>query len=196
MIQNETNGGPSGAPSTNAATLGEPGPVWYDPNRRSVHAIGRPVPARLVRSFGAKAWIALWLPEGRWKRLQAGHERLAVRLEAMDLDRAWAAGQEGGAPGPSANGLPIPGRASHSNGPLPPPGAASGVGASPRGGPPAVPGLPHYCRTDGTKISPSARPNSAQEVVRLPLASCGRSRSRPGNRTNKPTKGKRTGDEG
>ena len=124
MIQNETNGGPSGAPSTNAATLGEPGPVWYDPNRRSVHAIGRPVPARLVRSFGAKAWIALWLPEGRWKRLQAGHERLAVRLEAMELDRAWTAGQESGTPEPFERAAPMPGRASQSNPPAPGPQSA------------------------------------------------------------------------
>ena len=99
MILNEPNDEPSSAPSTGDEWLFAPGPVWYTPHRGSVCNSRKPLPARLVRSLGGSAWIALWLPNGRWKRLQPSIARLRPRMEEMELDRAWAAahGSNGGA---------------------------------------------------------------------------------------------------
>lgn len=89
----------SSEPPVGGADLSAPGRVWYTPAEPSPSAADGPLPARLLRLLEAKAWIALWQHDGRWKRLQAGYARLAPRQEELELDRAWAADQatDGGA---------------------------------------------------------------------------------------------------
>ncbi len=138
MILNEPTDVPASAPPTTEAWLVEPGPVWYTPPAaKSGRRNGAARPARLVRSVDDTAWIALLQPDGRWKRQQARHARLAPRTEVLELDHAWVAVQEtnGGTltngvravPGGAANGTPARAQSSPTS-----PRAGLSIAAEPR----------------------------------------------------------------